>query len=241
MFSLTKYLSKRMGQNLRHPRYALKVAVQNLFTNISRKSLGSYSQHGEDIILYFLLNRHKKGFYVDVGANDPEIISNTKYFYNKNWNGINIEPHPILFEKICKVRERDININAGIAQEETTLKFYQVDEVNGTAGSTFDPEIAEELEKKGYKVSKIIEMPVIPLQKVFNENLNGQKIDFMSVDTEGFDLDVLKSNDWDKYRPEFVLVETVNKNKENIYSFMLEQGYKFIFENTANTIFKDKK
>lgn len=175
---------------------------------------------------------------MDVGANDPEIISNTKYFYDKGWCGINIEPHPVLYAKICKLRKNDININAGIATQERNLQFYRIDETEGTAGSTFDPEIAEELTKKGYKVSQVIEMPVIPLQKIFAENLNEQKIDFMSVDTEGFDLEVLKSNDWNKYRPKLILVETVNDN-ENIVSFMKKQDYKVIFENTANTIFKD--
>ncbi|HSA06002.1 MAG TPA: FkbM family methyltransferase [Candidatus Gastranaerophilales bacterium] len=241
MVSLTNYLPDRIRQNIRHPWYAIKVAAQNLFTSFSRHFLGSYSQHGEDIIFVLLLKGLKKGFYVDVGANDPEIISNTKYFYDRGWNGINIEPHPTLFEKICSLRERDTNINAGVAQEETSLKFYQVNEVAGTAGSTFDPEVAKELERKGYKISKVVEMPVIPLYKILDEKLSGQKIDFMSVDTEGFDLEVLKSNDWSKYRPKFVLVETVNKNKENIYSFMEKQGYKAIFENTANTIFKDQQ
>ena len=143
MVSLTNYFPDRIKQNLRHPGYAVKVAIQNLFTSFSRKFLGSYSQHGEDIIFAILLKGLKRGFYVDVGANDPEIISNTKYFYDRGWNGINIEPHPILFEKICKLRNRDININAGVAKKEISLKFYQIDETEGTAGSTFDAEIAK--------------------------------------------------------------------------------------------------
>lgn len=240
MVSLTKYLPDQIRHNIRHPGFAIKVLAQNLFTTFSRKFLSSSSQHGEDIILAFLLKGlKKKGFYVDVGANDPEIISNTKYFYDRGWSGINIEPHSILFDKICKIRKRDININAGIAQEETSLKFYQIDEIEGTAGSTFDAEVAKDLERRGYVISKITEMPVIPLQKVFNEHLNNQKINFMSVDTEGFDLEVLQSNDWQKYRPDFVLIETVNKNKESIYTFMKQQGYMALFENTANTVFKD--
>jgi len=238
MVSLTNYLPDRIKQNFRHPGYAIKVAIQNLFTLFSRRFLGSNSQHGEDIILSFLLRSVKKGFYVDIGANDPEVISNTKYFYDRGWRGINLEPHPILFDKICRIRIRDININAGVAQEETLLKFYRIDETEGTAGSTFDPKSAKELEQKGYKISPVLEMPVIPLQKIFNENLNNQKIDFMSIDTEGFDLEVLKSNNWNKYRPKFVLVETVN-NKKEILAYMTENSYKVIFENTANTIFKD--
>ncbi len=240
MVSLTKYLPDGISQNIRHPKTAIKVFIQDLYTKLARKLLGSFSQHGEDIILYFLLNRSKKGFYVDVGANDPEVISNTKYFYDRGWSGINIEPHPVLYKKIFDFRQRDININAGIAQQESSLQFYRIDETKGTAGSTFDPEIAKELENKGYKISEVVEMPVIPLQKIFDDNLNQQVIDFMSVDTEGFDLEVLKSNNWEKYRPKFVMVETVN-NKNEILAFMMENNYKIVFENTANTIFKDIK
>lgn len=53
MLTITKYLPNNIRQNIRHPKTALKVFIQNLFTSFSRKFMGSYSQHGEDIILHF--------------------------------------------------------------------------------------------------------------------------------------------------------------------------------------------
>jgi len=156
----------------------------------------------------------------------------------QNQTSINVEPHPILFNKIKQKRLRDINLNVGIAQEESELTFYQLDDEDSRAGSTFDPQVAEGLTTKGYVISKEVKMPVIPLGKALNENLNNIHVDFMSVDTEGFDLQVLKSNDWDKYRPTLILVETVN-NKQAIYDYMNQIGYKIMFKNTTNTLFKD--
>jgi len=77
--------------NLRHPARAFKVFLQELYTKFAWGFLGSNSQHGEDFILHFLLNFKKQGFYVDIGANDPDHISNSKYFYDRGWNGINVE------------------------------------------------------------------------------------------------------------------------------------------------------
>lgn len=240
MISITRYMPDNIKQNLRHPGNAVKVYIQNLYTFLARLLLRSSSQHGEDFIIHYLLKFKKNGCYVDIGANDPEIISNTKYFYDIGWRGINIEPHPILFNKINQLRSQDVNLNVGIAQKEDSIEFFQIDEVDGTAGSTFDPQVAKELEKKGYTISKVVSTPVVPLKKSLAENLKNNKIDFMSIDTEGFDLEVLKSNDWKKYRPTFVLVEIVN-NKDEINTFMYHNDYKKIFQNTANAIYKDNK
>lgn len=236
--SLTRYLPKDISNNIRHPKNSLKILFEDVFIAYVRKFKGSYSQHGEDIIIYKLLKNVKKGIYVDIGANCPNIISNTKYFYEKGWRGINIEPHPILFQKLLEFRKDDINLNIGIATEEAELTFYQINDTEGTAGSTFDSNTAIELEKKGYKIAEVVKRPVKPLKSVLDEYLDNRSIDFMSVDTEGFDLEVIKSNDWHKYRPTLVMVETV-QNRQAIIDFMKENNYKIVFENRANTIFKD--
>ena len=77
----------------------------------------SYSQYYEDLILYLAFFGIKKGFYIDIGANDPEIISVTKAFYLNGWNGINIEPLPDKFNSLVKMRPKDINLNIGVGKE----------------------------------------------------------------------------------------------------------------------------
>jgi len=80
-----------------------------------RRYLKSSSQYYEDLIIDRLLNHKKNGIYLDIGANDPDILSNTKRFYDRGWSGVNIEPDTELYNKLLKHRSRDINLNIGIS------------------------------------------------------------------------------------------------------------------------------
>jgi len=240
IFTLTNYMPKNLRANLRHPKNAFNYFLDTLKTKINKQFFGSYSQHSEDVIVAKLLKDIKNGTYVDIGANDPEYISNTRYFYERGWRGINIEPHPEMYQKIVNNREEDINLNVGIASEEGELTFYKLDKENETAGSTFDKNIAEELSTKGYTISAEIKMPVLNLSNVLDKNLNSRKIDLMSVDTEGFDLEVIKGNDWQRFRPTVLIIETTI-NKDQIIDFMLEKNYKIVYQNLVKpgSVFSD--
>ena len=83
----------------------------------------SYAQNFEDVILHRVLKEVKKGFYIDVGANDPVIDSVTKAFYDDGWHGINIEPVSEWFEKLQLVRPNDINLQTGVGAKKADLNF----------------------------------------------------------------------------------------------------------------------
>lgn len=104
----------------------------------------SFSQFGEDLIVYnyFKSKGIKNPAYMDIGANDPYIISNTALFYIKGSRGINIEPNKVLFDYIKKCRKKDINLNVGIGDKNDTLDFYIM---NKAVMSTFSKEQAEKL------------------------------------------------------------------------------------------------
>ena len=78
----------------------------------------SFSQYYEDLILFAIFFDIKKGFYIDIGANDPNHISVTKAFYLRGWYGLNIEPLPNMYNKLMKYRNRDINLQIGIGEKE---------------------------------------------------------------------------------------------------------------------------
>lgn len=205
----------------------------------------SYSQTGEDLILsHYLTN--KEWCYVDVGANHPSIINNTYLFYKKGWRGINIEPNVILHKNLKRKRKRDINLNIWIGESEGNLEFYTVDP---HTLSTFDKEAAEQYKKQGHKVSDVTKVPILPLSEVFEKYLGERTIDFMSVDTEGFDMQVLKSNDWDKYKPGFIVLETIEysrtgggkKINQEYDSFLEEKGYMKFADTYINTIYLEKQ
>ena len=84
-----------------------------------------YSQFYEDYILGYVFKDQKSGFYVDVGANDPDKSSVTKYFYLAGWRGINIEPIPELVEKLNQSRPEDTNKGVAISDKPGELTFYK--------------------------------------------------------------------------------------------------------------------
>ena len=202
----------------------------------------SYSQEGEDLILERIFGDKKRGFYIDIGAHHPKRFSNTYLFYKKGWRGINIEPKPGSKKYFDKIRNRDINIEAGIDMKTQRLTYFMFNE---PAINTFEHSNVETLLKnKNHKLIKTIEIETTTLKNICNKYLpEDVKIDFLSVDSEGYDLNVLSSNDWEKYRPTLVLVEDKNFNvedpmKSEIFKFLDDKGYKLLAKTFYTSIFK---
>lgn len=204
----------------------------------------SYSQNGEDLILDFFLSGIKKGFYVDIGAYHPIHLSNTHFFYKKGWNGIQVEPNQnqvILFKKY---RPKSITLQVGIGQNEGLNDFYLFKE---PALSTFSKESSELHCSMGHELLEIQKIEIISLKKIL-EQYAPQKIHIMSIDVEGYDLEVLKTNDWDQFRPQYIVIETVEYNRymlgkklhDTFDPFMEPVGYRKVADTYINTIYQDK-
>jgi len=234
-------LIKRFTKNTR-----LYYILKNLSENILPAGRRSYSQIGEDLLLDFFLGHKKKGFYVDVGAYHPTSLSNTFFFYKKGWRGINIEPNFSRFKLFQKKRKKDINLNIGISSAEGKMDFYLFD---AETLSTFSKETADKYQKLGYKLIDFKQVPVYPLVKIFDGYVKNLSIDFMSVDTEGYDMEVLKSNDWGKYRPSLIIIETAEFNNDGFVQklnhifdpFFSRIGYIKVADNFLNTIYMEQK
>jgi FkbM family methyltransferase len=166
-----------------------------------------YGQDGEDLILNRLLDGQAQGFYVDVGAHHPVRFSNTYLFYRRGWRGLNIDAMPGSMQKFNKVRPRDINIEFGVAGSAGKLMYHRFNE---PALNTFDAAEAAHKNKAPYQLIDTVEVAVERLDVLLARHLPvGQQIDFLSVDVEGKDEEVLRSNDWSRYRPRFILAETL--------------------------------
>jgi FkbM family methyltransferase len=206
-----------------------------------------HSQLGEDLILSLLLEGKKDGFYVDIGANHPKKFNNTYLLYKSGWNGINIEPNPEKIAAFKSGRPRDVNLAIGVGPKESSMNYYRFDE---DTLNTFDPAFAEKNKKMGHVLQDTIDVPVKPLSAIFAEYLpagaNGCA-DVMSLDTEGYDMEVLKSNDWNKYRPRFVVIETLEYKRtelgeryDGIFNpYMKSIGYMPVANTVVNTIYQD--
>ena len=200
----------------------------------------SYAQEGEDLVLARLLEGRAHGFYVDIGAHHPTRFSNTCFFYERGWRGINVEPSPDAVEAFRRSRSRDTNLQAGVAEQPGSLTYFVFDDA---ALNTFDEKLKQERESNTpYRVVATSTVEVTRLDAILREHLpKGQRIDFLSIDVEGFDLQVLRSNDWSAYRPAFVLVEALDfsidaADSHPIHKFMRGQRYALVAK-TMNTLF----
>jgi len=175
----------------------------------------SWSQEGEDLILSRIFENKKNGFYVEVGAHHPFRFSNTFLFYKKGWRGIAIDPLPGTKRLFTKHRPRDITIEMGVGTREETLTYYMLSE---SALNSFDKQYADEMLALGrYKLLGVKEVPCKSLSAILDENMPaGVGIDFMSIDAEARDLDVLTSNCWNKYRPRVIVVECLNSSLHHL-------------------------
>jgi len=156
-----------------------------------------YSQFGEDVVLSQLF-KNKSGFYIDVGAYHPFNFSNTYLFYKAGWRGLNIEPNPYGFSLLKRFRSQDKNLNFAVATVAGPVNFK--------ADSTFS-HIIDSREMITSKDKQIV-VEAMPLREILDHQIHkGQVIDFMSVDCEGHDLQVLQSNNWEIYKPRAIIVE----------------------------------
>jgi FkbM family methyltransferase len=192
----------------------------------------SFASAGEDMILRHILGSDKQdGFYVDVGAYHPVIASNTYFFYSYGWRGINIEARPGSKALFDRERPQDINLECGISDNKGELTYYMISD-----DSTMNSFSREHLNSLGMleAVKSEIKVPTFPLSYILEHHLpDNQVIDFISVDVEGHDLTVLKSNNWNRFRPKLLVVEDsqADPKQSDIVSFMRDTGYTVCAQN----------
>lgn len=209
-----------------------------LYWNFLRRS---YSQKQEDLVIDRLIGNKKRGFFVDIGASDPNRFNNTRRFYEKGWNGINVEPNTALLDKINKERQRDINLNIGIGSSKGKMLLYVF---YPDTLSTFSRKEADDYLRQGFKIEREVGVELRTLRDVLNQYAKGKEIDFLTIDTEGNDLTALQSNDWNKFRPMLLCVEinTHGGNRyaaKNLLEYLESVKYKKVFDNGLNAIYLD--
>lgn len=217
-------------------------AVRLLLLKISARLFSShskdyYSQTGEDAILQFLIEK-EKGFFVDVGCNHPILYSNTFNLYKKGWTGINIDGNPGLI-RLFNCRPNDIAVCEIISDEAKEMEFHEFEE---SVVSTVDPTLlAEWKEKWTFKQSRKVKSKT--LTQVLEEHAIKDEIQLLCIDVEGHEFEVLRSLNFEKYRPVFILIEMHHFNikmaaSHKVVEYLDERGYDLVGFVTFNGYFK---
>lgn len=201
----------------------------------------SYSQNFEDVMLYRALKSVSKGFYIDVGANDPIVDSVTKAFYDRGWRGVNIDPSLKAFASLSAMRPRDVNLNLAVGDADGELVFY---DVSVSGWSTLDANIAKKHRDDGVAVSERV-VSVKKLLDICEEYAKGE-IHFLKVDVEGAEELVFSGMEFSKFRPWIVVVEATlpNSSTLNYASWepkILDGGYEFVYFDGLNRFYTAKE
>ena len=193
--------------------------------------LTSWGIHREDIVLLRALHgvHHEQGFYIDVGANNPQEDSVTKLFYDHGWHGINIEPSPHWFERIVTERPRDINVHAAATDKPGLITLYDHPEGGlGTVNESFaDRHIHERDIAK-----RPIEVEAVTLTSLC-EQYAPEEIHFLKIDVEGHEEQVIRGMDFSRFRPWILCVEATEPMKVHVPTheawdhLLIEANYEF--------------
>jgi FkbM family methyltransferase len=196
----------------------------------------SFAQYSEDVLLRAFYPT-SKGLYVDVGAYHPSILSNTYKLYLRGWRGLTIEPNPDAARLFRMMRPRDTHIIAGVSASRSELKYYKFKDSNM---NTFDPERAG-------THSEVTTVECYPLQELIQRYCPGRRVDLLSVDCEGFDLEVLRTLNWEVSRPTVVIVEDFEQfriqasghGQGAIQRFLTSRGYAMVAQGLFSFFYVD--
>ena len=199
----------------------------------------SYSYGSVDLLLEHIFKNQSHGFYIDVGCQHPVMNNNTYLFYKKGWNGINIDLDKKNIDLFNFYRKRDLNLNFAISSQEgeRDLFFYH----DKSAINTVEKSVANYQRAQVKEIKKVKTKTLNSI--IENSKFNNLTIDFVSIDVEGHELDVIKGFDLKKYKPKVIIIEFLDlslkkleiknlniKNflKSEIYQYMIDKNYTLV-------------
>ena len=198
----------------------------------------SYTQNMEDTHLWLAFGGKRTGTYLDIGAGHPIADNVSFFFYERGWQGIAVEPQQKLVDLYARLRPRDAAVAALIGTQSGKADFHVFDAFHGLSTTNMKHAEAATGLGAGYRTVKV---PMITLAKLCRKHGLGE-IDFLKVDVEGAEADVLKSGDWKAFRPKVVVVEAIAPGSnqpswEDWEPFLLAQGYHFMLFDTLNRFY----
>jgi hypothetical protein len=211
--------------------------LQNIYIkNNFFKKKDSYSMDKEDLVVQEYFKNKTYGFYVDVGCYHPLQRNNTMLLYLKGWRGINVDISDFSIKLFKFLRPEDLNLNLAISNLEGEIDMF------------FQKKLSQ-LSTIKEKYAKIAFQGTIHNKKILSRRLNsileeskyrGQRINFLNIDVEGSDFEVLQSLDFNKYSPELICIEVIEKEleKSDVFNFLYNKKYKKTWSGVFSHIFQ---
>jgi FkbM family methyltransferase len=211
--------------------------LQNIYIkNNFFKKKESYSMDKEDLVVQEYFKNKTYGFYVDVGCYHPLQRNNTMLLYLKGWRGINIDISDFSIKLFKFLRPEDLNLNLAISNLEGEIDMF------------FQKKLSQ-LSTIKEKHAKIAFQGTIHNKKILSRRLNSileeskyrdKRIDFLNIDVEGSDFEVLQSLDFNKYSPELICIEVIEKEleKSDVFNFLYNKKYKKTWSGVFSHIFQ---
>ena len=202
----------------------------------------AYSHWGVDLIITKLLNSKNKGIYIDVGCHHPFLNNHSYLLYKSGWVGINIDIDYNSIDMFNFFRKSDVNIQTAVTDHkgEVDLFFYHNRAAKNTISKEFGLNAKEKKKINSDTLNNIIE----------NSKFKNSKIDFVSIDVEGNEMNVLNGFNLKKYKPKLILLEFILPNKKEfyekdineitnseVYKFLIKNEYKLINWNHDDLLF----
>lgn len=197
----------------------------------------SYAQNYEDVMLLRALSGVQRGFYIDVGAQDPTIDSVTKMFYERGWHGINIEPVSHWFERLLTDRPHDINLQLAVSDVPGQLHLFEVED---SGLSTTDPEFAQRHAQAGFRIRES-DVGCVTLDHICEVH-GVSDVHFLKIDCEGAEAAALRGISLNRVRPWIILLEATEPNSQKpAYAewepLLTQRGYRFAYADGLNRFY----
>ncbi|TAK95436.1 FkbM family methyltransferase [Patescibacteria group bacterium] len=221
----------------------------------------SYAQDAEDLLVSKIFENQPSGLYLDIGAYHPKRFSNTFQLFTKGWHGINVDPFPGVKKLFDLARPKDVNLEMGISESSGSMLYHVFDQ---QGVNTFDEKRVETNIANGFKKRGTLDIPVDTLRSVLSKHAQKQKIDLMTIDVEGHELPILRSNDWSQFSPRVIVIEMMRQltdpvnnpvfhrngrqvwydctdvNEDPVHQFLTQQGYRLFAKSTVSMVYVHK-
>jgi FkbM family methyltransferase len=165
-----------------------------------------------------LFHQKTNGFFIELGANNGIDQSNTAFFEKtRDWQGILIEPSVSGYHSCCENRRNSICLNHACVSDEYDQETIQ--------GDFMDCHLMSSVDGTRLNRSHLCKVQVKTLTNILDKHYNGANIDLLSLDVEGYELNVLQGLDMNKYRPNYMLIEIYTHDYDRIVEYLMTNGY----------------